>query len=76
MVVLTEDLLLMGMEKNVGLNRDQAEMIGIDYPLISGWKDRAIGMAIHPKSFGMFLLLKGKKPAHRKQIIRQYLNAN
>ena len=72
MVILTEDLLLMGMEKNVGINRDQADMIGIDYPLISGWKDRAIGTEVHPKSFGMFLLLKGKKPAYRKQIMKRY----
>ncbi len=73
MITITEDLLLMGMQKDVGINSDQAMLLGVDHPLKAGWKDRLIGAEVHEKTYGAFLLIKGMKPAPRKKVIKKYL---
>jgi hypothetical protein len=40
--------------KNGGYTRNQLALIGVDWPPVSGWKDRAVGLTIPDEDAEMF----------------------
>ncbi len=39
-VLLTADLLKDCMNRGIGFNRRQADLLGVSWPLVRGWRDR------------------------------------
>jgi hypothetical protein len=55
---ITEELILNGMSENGGWSKRQLETLGVEWPPITGWKDRVIGNEIESDKAGLFLSLK------------------
>lgn len=58
---LTERDIRRGMRSGRGLKRKQATLLGLKWPLVSGWMDAVIGMAISEMSYDVFVSLKAKR---------------
>lgn len=43
-------------------NKPQALMLGLDYPLKSGWMDNLIGTEIAKEKYDLLMSIKGKRP--------------
>lgn len=63
MITLTEQNVRATMTKGLGLNKAQARLYGLNYPLRKGWLQRLIGKEIDPKIYKAIMSLKG----HTKQ---------
>lgn len=57
---INDELLEQGRSDAGGWNREQLAAIGIRWPLMRGWKDRAKGREITEKQAKTFLALRGK----------------
>lgn len=70
-VTITEELLLAGSTNGIGWNARQVKALGIGWPLVKGWKERAIGREVSQESVDRFLALKGaakaRKPNRREK---------
>jgi len=58
MVTLTRELIDSGMSMNGGLNGEQLRLLGLQMPLKTGWKTRAVGQQITDDDYERFVLLK------------------
>ena len=59
------------MKKGVGINRDQARVLGVNIRE-SGWKNNIIDTEFPTESYNLFVRLKGKKPFDREKILAKY----
>jgi hypothetical protein len=62
-VTITKEFIEAGMCESGGWSREQLRLIGVSWPLVRGWKDRAVGREISHSDAEIFLALKC---AHRK----------
>lgn len=54
------------MTKGIGINKDQIRVLGIEFPLKSGWRDTIIGKEITEEQAKEFLALKGMTKGQRR----------
>jgi len=54
-IVLTPELLETGMKAGRGLKRIQAKILGVGWPLVSGWKEKATGKVLSWSEWENFL---------------------
>lgn len=59
-IELTEERLLAGMRKGIGFKLAQAIVLGVPWPLRSGWKERLIGSIIDEDQYDAFLAASPK----------------
>lgn len=57
-IQLTEDLIRQGMTNDIGINKKQQEVLGVE-SLHKGWMQELIGKIIHINKYNEFLNLKG-----------------
>lgn len=65
-VTITAELLEAGASERGGWNRRQMDALGIKWPLVNGWKSRAIGTIVDRSAAARFLSLKGATKRPRK----------
>ena len=63
-VEITEEFLVSGMTSGCGINKDQFQILGLEYPAPKGWKQSLIGKKISKETAQKFLELKG---VHKKK---------
>ena len=69
LVPITAQLIEAGKTGSGGWNRDQIEILGEKWPLVAGWKYRAIGKFIPRSEAERFIQLKGR--LRKKQLRRK-----
>ncbi len=71
-IEITEDFLVSGMTSGCGINKDQFQLLGLEYPAPKGWKKSLIGKKISKETAQKFLELKGvHKKKDRSEILSQ-----
>ena len=71
-VEITEEFLVSGMTSGCGINKDQFQILGLEYPAPKGWKQSLIGKKISKETAQKFLELKGvHKKKDRNEILSQ-----
>lgn len=68
---LTREMIFEGQTPRGAWNRNQLEIIGVPWPPIHGWIDRAIGQEISPAQFEKFKSLGQITPEQRKAFRRE-----
>jgi len=58
MPVVTRELLEEGMSRNGGWNRQQLEVLGVSWPLQSGWRRCLLGKVVSAEAIAEFLALR------------------
>ena len=72
-VEITEDFLVSGMTSGCGINKEQFQLLGIEYPAPKGWKQSLIGKKISKETAQKFCDLKG---VHKKKDRNEILSKN
>lgn len=57
-VTLTRQMIVDGRLPTGGWNRRQMQLIGLPWPLVEGWMERAVGKVVPVKSYRKFLMAK------------------
>ena len=71
-VEITEDFLVSGMTSGCGMNKEQFQLLGLEYPAPKGWKQSLIGKKISKETAQKFIELKGvRKKKDRSEILSQ-----
>lgn len=52
------------------LNKTQAELLKVPWPLVQGWRDTLIGREISEDVWNKVLSLRGLKPKERKKLLK------
>lgn len=68
-MLVTIELIESGCSGAGGWNQHQLKLIGVDWPPMKGWKNRAVGMEISEEDAALFVSIKGMKRGKRKQIL-------
>ena len=63
-IEITEKFLVSGMTSGCGINKEQFQLLGIEYPAPKGWKQSLIGKKISKETAQKFCDLKG---VHKKK---------
>ncbi len=59
-MILTNDLIVLGMSRRGGWSEEQFALLGIKWPPRRGWKYRVIGLDYPKETIDQFLALKDK----------------
>lgn len=70
-VILTEELIRQGMKAGIGMKGAQARLLGISWPLKTGWLESSIGRLVSSEDFEAFLELKDAKAKKRRRFKRK-----
>lgn len=57
-VTLSREMIVKGRLPKGGWNRKQMQLLGLPWPLVEGWMDRAVGTVVSAKSYRRFLMQK------------------
>lgn len=72
-VVLTEPLLRDAMKGGIGLKKRQAEILGVSYPLASGWMADCLGKTLTNDQYNCLVELKNAKVKRPSKLERSIL---
>ena len=65
-ILLTAQKLGCCLTRGIGFNKKQAELLGVDWPLTRGWRDRITDSWIAPDTLEELRRLRRGKPVQRK----------
>lgn len=56
-MIITLEWLESGMYNGVGIKRSQCDILGLKYPLVSGWKETLVGKDVSEEQANLYLFL-------------------
>ena len=66
-VVITEEFLVSGMTKGCGIKNEQLRLLGVQFPVQTGWKQSLIGKTISKQTADKYISLKGSRKKKNKK---------